>query len=151
MIRRKFVKAAIVATTSLISLPVLGKNACTVSGIQSGNVSQSTQDVCQTYDGIPVSEYGQELLLLGHLDMLENIGEIIPGYDRKLLDLFMQVAPTPDEDLLMETISAYFNARRYNFPYTPSEVVELFNTYNVTKPGLLKEVFYKLNNVRMGY
>lgn len=203
--RRRLAKAGLIGAP--LALMVKSRsalainNACTVSGLDSGNISQSRTgtDPCETgdYKGLTPGYWGQhpdEWAAYGYscgsctdgksgphctynsygdngtkfndsakgfyLDTCffkkdDQGNYIYDGYGNWIPETMMQVVQKEGWDdqyqLGAHTVAALLNSMRFsgNFPYTPSEVIELYNTYH-TSPSdalMLKNVFQTLNEL----
>ncbi len=170
MIRRKFIKAATVAGSTLVSLPVLGANTCTVSGAMSGNMSDARPDACEAYRGahtprawfeIPNSvayTYSQIDYDTGLFEETFGFGPDVQGMPRdgiafkQALGWAVDATSFSEMSLAGQAATTFLNAKHaeyelgaHLYPYTPSEAIDLYNTYQNTQPELLFHVLYELN------
>ena len=195
--RRRLAKAALFATPIVLmtkSRSVLAmNNACTVSGLDSGNISSNRQDIdpCKTgdYKGLTPGYWGQhpDEWPIGYfagsctdgmsgphcsLNSYDNDGtkfnDNMKGffgdtaffmYDMSGTimgpETMMQVIQKEGNDdkyqLGAHSAAALLNSIRFdgNFPYSPAEVVELYNAYHSSPSDalMLKQVFETLNRL----
>lgn len=190
--RRRLATAGLAAAPVLMmvkSRSVLAvNNTCTVSGIDSGNISagRAGSDPCinNEYYGRTPGYWGTHPDKWPHYgcsagtcaDTTKGNGtchnyksdgtkfiDIFTGnvnvllFDKTMMQVVQLIGDPAVGDqyqLGAHAVCAYLNAKAYpgNFPYTPDEVVALYNQYNVNAADsvMLKNVFQQLNEMGGG-
>ncbi|MDH5545572.1 MAG: hypothetical protein OEZ43_08270 [Gammaproteobacteria bacterium] len=192
--RRRLAKAGLIGAPLILvtkSRSALAVNqACTMSGLESGNLSVRPDgiDPCANgdYKGLTPGYWGQhpeEWSVYGFAPgsctdgmsgphcSFNSYGDDGTAFNDAAKGFFldsafsyydggvmkwrtmMQVIQLEGTDdtyqLGAHIVAGLLNAYKFagNFPYTPAEVVELYHTYHVSDPLMLKQVFQSLNEL----
>lgn len=159
--RRKLAGSALgVATVFTLSSRPVWANQCTISGMQSGNLSRPPEPPCE---GCTPGYWKVEVHLdswgptgfqtTDEFNTVFGVTQYVKsdGSNYTLLEVMRELEGNNDPispSLGFHAVAALLNAAHpsVNYGYTSGEIINLFQTYYLTKPAELKDSLDDLNN-----
>jgi len=160
MKKRKFIKMLTATTMASITTKGIAGNLCSVSGVQSGNLSNVNNTVCNTFNqgktvgywivpfnNWPIGVFRNDTFQVYFpLNLIFHIGE------QTMVDTLGNVGLSQENFLAAQTVAMLLNAIEFGVSgigYSESDVVSLYHTYHISDPQALIQTFSYINNGAM--